>query len=197
MRAAALIALITLFAYAAAAEQPASAVDEPVGLVVYTALGDSVTWQNQYVAEYAAHTEADLHTSVALTNLGQPGWMSPTLLTALQTNQAFQGAVASADLITIFIGLNDYQWMRAQYLDPGSPWCQPKETCMQAMVDNFHANLGAIIAEIRSLNGSSDAAIRMMTIYNPYVAQDAAAGNFDYFDGFLQQMNAAIEAEAA
>jgi lysophospholipase L1-like esterase len=190
------LALSTVFVAVAAASSrdAASAVPgEPVGLVRYVALGDSVTWQDAYVSSYAGHTAADLTTQVTTTNLGVPFWWSGTLLQALQENQTYRTAVAEADVITIFIGLNDYQWMHGQYRDASSIYCPPpKDACMPAMVAAFQSNWSQIINEIRALNPAPNLAIRALTIFNPYVAQDQAAGDFAYFDGFLSQMNATI-----
>ena len=172
---------------------PADAAGEPVGLVNYTALGDSVTWQNWYVSGYADHVELDLNTEVSTTNLGVPGWMSATLLNALRNNQTYRDAVAEADLITIFIGLNDFQWVRGHYLNPFSTICPPpKDTCMPAMVAAFQSNWSQILAEIDALNSSPNIAIRALTIFYPYAAQDQASGYFDYFNSFLAQMNGTI-----
>lgn len=164
--------------------------------IKYTALGDSVTWQSTgYVSKYSNYIPADLHTTISTTNLGTPFVPSWGLLSQLQTDQNFRTSVASANLITIFIGLNDYQGAHNSYLDPnGNPlFCPPpQETCVQTVVNNFKNNWNEIIAEIKSLNPNSNLAIRTLTIYNPYVNVDKAAGNFNYFKQYLDQMNAHI-----
>jgi lysophospholipase L1-like esterase len=193
-----LLAALAAFAYGAASQDGARAQSSPTGVVRYTALGDSVTWQNHYVAAYSAYLAADLGTEVSVANFGTPSWLSASLLFALREDQAMRASVAEADVITIFIGLNDFQWMRGQYLDADSAFCPPpKDGCMPAVVDWFTANWTAIIQEIRSLNNSTGTAVRALTIYNPYVAEDSAQGNFAYFDSYLQQMNAVIDSSGA
>jgi lysophospholipase L1-like esterase len=192
-RSAVLAAAIVTIAFAQTDGVGAQAAGDPIGLVRYAALGDSVTWQNYYVATYSNHVETDLNTEVAATNLGTPAWLSGALLNALRNNQTYRDAVAEADLITIFIGLNDFQWVRSHYLDPNSTVCPPpKDTCMPAMVAAFQSNWAQILAEIDALNPAANTAVRTLTIYNPYVAQDQASGNFAYLNGFLDQMNATI-----
>lgn len=159
----------------------------------YTALGDSITWgagvtqQQRFANLYQNYLGTDLNTTTTLDNKGIVALFSSELANKLQTDQSFRTSVTNAHVVTIFIGINDYNAGHSWYLDPNSPYCLPKETCMQQIVDGFKNYWDQIIAEIKSLN--SGITIRALTIFNPHVTQDQANGNFDYFKNYLEQMN--------
>lgn len=116
------------------------------------------------------------------------GWTSNNLLDALKNDQNYRNSVTSADLITLFIGVNDFGLGHFWYYYP--PQMCPPATCMQGMTGTFKGNYDQIISEIRALN--PQAPVRVMTIFNPFVTEDINNGVFNYFNGFLQEMNSHI-----
>src|SRR5215217_207622 len=70
----------------------------------YVALGDSLATGfgafSGYVPRYEAHIETDTEVAVTRTNLGQNGWTSSQLLSALRNDAKFKRATRRAEVVT-------------------------------------------------------------------------------------------------
>jgi hypothetical protein len=70
----------------------------------YVALGDSLATGfgafKGYVPLYEAHVETDTGVAVTRTNLGQNGWTSSQLLSALRNDPTFRRATRKAEIVT-------------------------------------------------------------------------------------------------
>src|SRR5215207_1759813 len=85
----------------------------------YLALGDSLATGfgafRGYVPRYETHLEADTGVAVTRTNLGQNGWTSSQLLSALRSDPKFRQSTRSAEVVTWDIGGNDLRAARSSY----------------------------------------------------------------------------------
>jgi len=180
----------------------------------YTAFGDSIATgylaQEGYVPRYSAYVQADTGVPVLLVNLGQNGWSSGNLLNALQTNTTFQTAASGASVITWDIGLNDFRNARNAYKRGG---CSGKDNqnCLRSMLSTFESNWDGVLSEILSRRSVANTIIRIVDIYDPWVATDLASnttadsketgparGNdFQVLEYYLDAMNGHIALTAA
>jgi lysophospholipase L1-like esterase len=176
---------------------------------LYTALGDSIGFGlfapigDGYVPTYERFIEADTGASVSSINLSVPGWTSGDLLGAIRGNLLFRVSVAASPIVTINIGGNDLLGGRSSYKD-GTCGGADNQDCLRAGVATFSANFNAILAEVRSLRGSSNTIIRTMDIYNPYVNEDRAqdtwpndqGNDFQVLKPYIEAVNNQIAATA-
>jgi lysophospholipase L1-like esterase len=165
----------------------------------YTALGDSlavgILASQGYVSRYDQYVQADTGNSVPLSDLGQNGWTSADLLSALKNNQQLRSAVAHASVITWDIGGNDLLRARVAFYS-GSCGGSDNQDCLRSAVSTFGANWDAIVAQIVSLRSPGSAILRTMDVYNPFVAEDQASGNFALLNAYLDQVNQHIATSA-
>ncbi len=172
----------------------------------YTALGDSLATgfgaSRGYVPRYEAHVETDTGAAVTPTNLGQNGWTSTQLLTALRTDSNFRSAVGRAEIVTLNIGGNDLRAARSSYKNKTCGG-DNNQDCLRAAVTKLKANWDAITAEVLGLRSTSDAAVRTMDIYNPYVKTDKTSdtwqndgglNDFQVFKPYVDEVNRHIAA---
>lgn len=154
----------------------------------YTALGDSLATGfgalRGYVPRYEVHVETDTGAAVTPTNLGRNGWTSTQLLTALRTDSNFRSAVGRAEIVALNIGGNDLRAARSSYRNKTCGGAD-NQNCLRAAVTKLEANWDAITAEVLSLRSTSDAAVRAMDIYNPYVRTDKAANTWANDGGLI------------
>ena len=176
---------------------------------LYTALGDSIGFGlfapigDGYVPTYERLIEADTGASVSAINLCIPGWTSSDLLSAIRGNLLFRVSVAASPIVTINIGGNDLLGVRSSYKDRTCGGADNQD-CLRAGVATFSANFNAILAEVRSLRGSSNTIIRTMDIYNPYVNDDRAqdtwpndqGNDFQVLKPYIEAVNNEIAATA-
>ena len=179
--------------------------------LTYTALGDSLAFGafaplgQGYVPLYRNHLAGDTGRSVALYNLGVPGWTSKDLREAMDKNFFFQLVVWGSHVITVNIGGNDLRAARSAYKARS---CGPPENqgCLIAAVDLFKQNWNAIFARIRLLRGSRTTLIRTMDIYNPFVDEDKNSdiwteptneSDFTILKTYLEQVNLHIAQTSA
>ncbi len=160
----------------------------------YTALGDSLAVGvgssscilaifncNGYVPRYKNAVQTGASASISLTNLGQSGWTSANLLSALNSNTTFINNVKASQVITIDIGGNDLKNARQSYK---AKTCggTDNQNCLRTAVTTFKNNWSAILARVialRTVNKTlTPTVIRTMDLYNPYVAADKAANTW-------------------
>ena len=173
---------------------PLSVATAAIYQVNYTALGDSIAFGlyafpgQGYIALYAKDIHNATHLSVNLYPLGVPGWTSTDLANALRANIVFQVAVYASDAITWDIGGDDLNQARSLY-KAGMCGGENNEQCLKDAVKTFQSNWGVIINAIKLLRHGHPTILRTMDIYNPYVAEDMAAGDFAVLNGYLTQVN--------
>ena len=173
---------------------PVSVATAAVYQVNYTALGDSIAFGlyafpgQGYVPLYAKDIHNATHLSVNLYPLGVPGWTSTDLANALKTNIVFQLSVYGSNAITWNIGGNDLNHARSSF-KAGTCGGSLNQQCLQDAVNTFQSNWGVIISRIKLLRQGRPTLLRTMDIYNPYVAEDTAAGDFAVLNGYLTQVN--------
>jgi lysophospholipase L1-like esterase len=183
---------------------PVSVATAAIYQVNYTALGDSIAFGlyafpgQGYVPLYATdiHNAIPTHPSVNLYPLGVPGWTSTDLANALKTNILFQLSVYGANAITWNIGGNDLNQARSSF-KAGTCGGPVNQQCLQDAVNTFYTNWGVILNVIKLLPKGRPTLLRTMDIYNPFVAEDKAAGDFAVLNGYLTQVNDIIHSTAS
>ncbi|MFN8497071.1 MAG: GDSL-type esterase/lipase family protein [Anaerolineae bacterium] len=153
----------------------------------YTALGDSLAVGvgssacvfaifscNGYVSRYKTAAQSAAGVSITLTNLGQSGWTSVNLLSALRSNTSFSTNVRASQVVTIDIGGNDLKNARQSYKNKTCGGAD-NQNCLRNAVNTFKTNYAAILDKVLTLRSTSNTIIRTMDLYNPYVAADSAA----------------------
>lgn len=166
----------------------------------YTALGDSlavgILASQGYVSRYDQYIHTDTGNSAPLADLGQNGWTSTDLLTALQTNSSLRTAVAKASVVTWDIGGNDLLRAREAFLNQ-SCGGSDNQDCLRSAVATFSNNWDAIVAEIMALRQPGATILRTMDLYNPFVAEDQANGQFNTLNSYLTDVNQHVASSAA
>jgi len=167
----------------------------------YVALGDSLATGfgafKGYVPLYEAHAETDTGVAVTRTNLGQNGWTSSQLLSALRNDPTFRRATREAEIVTWNIGGNDLRAARNSY-KKGTCGGADNQDCLRAGVAKLKTNWDAITAEVLELRATSNTIVRTMDIYNPYVRtdkisdtsqNDGGMNDFQVFKRYVDQVN--------
>jgi lysophospholipase L1-like esterase len=167
----------------------------------YVALGDSLATGfgafKGYVPLYEAHVETDTGVAVTRTNLGQNGWTSSQLLSALRNDPTFRRATREAEIVTWNIGGNDLRAARNSY-KKGTCGGADNQDCLRAGVAKLKTNWDAITAEVLELRATSNTIVRTMDIYNPYVRTDTISdtwqndgGMYDFqvFKRYVDEVN--------
>lgn len=114
-----------------------------------------------YVAVLGDLASAALGVPVTTTNLAtNDGLVSPLLLQRVTTDDAHREALAGADLITVQIGLNDWQ---------GTCMWDGLAECLAVGASAVESNLDAILGEIATLRAGQPTALRLVTYFDPYV----------------------------
>src|SRR5829696_6869149 len=123
----------------------------------YVALGDSLATGfgafKGYVPRYEAHVETDTGVAVTRTNLGQNGWTSSQLLSALRSDPKFRQSTRSAEVVTWDIGGNDLRKARSSYKNKTCGGTDNQD-CLRAAVAKLEGNWDAITAEVLSLRST-------------------------------------------
>jgi lysophospholipase L1-like esterase len=166
----------------------------------YTALGDSLAVgvldsQGGYVRRYEADIGADTGVTVSLLDLGVNGAHSGDLLNSLQNDSTFRSNVSSAQVITWDIGGDDLLHA-INLFNNGQCGGADNLDCVRSAVATFMPNWDAIVQQILTLRDKNNTIIRTMDIYNPFVAQLQANGQFNTIEPFLDQVNQHIAASA-
>jgi len=167
----------------------------------YVALGDSLATGfgafKGYVPLYEAHVETDTGVAVTRTNLGQNGWTSSQLLSALRNDPTFRRATREAEIVTWNIGGNDLRAARNSYKKATCGGADNQD-CLRAGVAKLKTNWDAITAEVLELRATSNTIVRTMDIYNPYVRtdkisdtsqNDGGMNDFQVFKRYVDQVN--------
>jgi lysophospholipase L1-like esterase len=167
----------------------------------YVALGDSLATGfgafKGYVPLYEAHVETDTGVAVTRTNLGQNGWTSSQLLSALRNDPTFRRATREAEIVTWNIGGNDLRAARNSY-KKGTCGGADNQDCLRAAVAKLKTNWDAITAEVLELRATSNTIVRTMDIYNPYVRTDTISdtwqndggmNDFQVFKRYVDEVN--------
>jgi lysophospholipase L1-like esterase len=166
----------------------------------YVALGDSLATGfgafKGYVPLYEAHAETDTGVAVTRTNLGQNGWTSSQLLSALRNDPTFRRATREAEIVTWNIGGNDLRAARNSY-KKGTCGGPENQDCLQDAAAKLKTNWDAITAEVLELRSTSKTIVRTMDIYNPYVRTDIVSdtwqgdglNDFQVFQSYVEEVN--------
>ena len=171
----------------------------------YVALGDSLATGfgafTGYVPRYEAYIETDTGVAVTRTNLGQNGWTSSQLLSALRNDPTFRRATREAEIVTWNIGGNDLRAARNSYKN-GTCGGADNQDCLRAGVAKLETNWDAITAEVLELRSTSNTIVRTMDIYNPYVRTDKISdtwrqnddgmNDFQVFENYVDEVNSYI-----
>jgi lysophospholipase L1-like esterase len=173
---------------------PVSVATAAIYQVNYASLGDSIAFGlyafpgQGYVPLYANDIHNATHLSVNLYPLGVPGWTSTDLANALKSNVLFQVSVYAANAITWNVGGNDLNQARSSF-NAGTCGGNDNEQCLKDAVQTFQSNWFVIINVIKFLRKGRPTILRTMDIYNPYVAEDTAAGHYDVLNKYLTLVN--------
>src|SRR5215218_11277245 len=125
----------------------------------YVAIGDSLATGfgafSGYVPRYEAHIETDTGVAVTRTNLGQNGWTSSQLLSALRSDPKFRRSTRGAEVVTWNIGGNDLRAARSSYKNKTCGGTDNQD-CLRASVATLKTNWTAITAEVLELRSTSN-----------------------------------------
>lgn len=162
-------------ASAASAASPAPSI---TGLSL-VGLGDSLPGAlgcdppcRSFVEVYGELAAKGLGQDVHVTNLAtNDSLKSYGLLQRIQGRPEFQSALASADLITVTIGTNDWQ---------GPCSWQGHASCLAQGMATVETNLDDILTEIESIRAGKPTALRVTTYYDGYVGKPDTAANWGF-----------------
>lgn len=174
--------------------QPGSHGTSPTRSLSLVGLGDSLPGAlgcacPGYVELYGKAAASALAADVTVTNLAtNDGVDSGQLLVRIRSDQTYRDALASADLITLQIGFND--WRTCNW--PGDDACWVNGTT------GVEQNLTAALEEVQALRGGKSTEIRVLTYPDMWIGAvpspqppflgDSAFQN--YFAGQLVAFNA-------
>jgi lysophospholipase L1-like esterase len=165
----------------------------------YTALGDSLAFgilaASGYVPRYQTYIQTDTGVNVVLKNLGENGWKSGDLLNALQSDITFRASLQNSQVITWDIGGNDLLHAHNRFKE-GTCGGTDNQDCFRTAVISFESNWDSVVAQILSLRSRDTTIIRTMNVYNPFVAEDQASGNFAKLNPYLDEINQYISNSA-
>lgn len=158
--------------------------------LTYVVLGDSIPdgwgiggFGEEYVnyAEYfAEYLREDLNVAVTVQNMSDSsGIRTVHLLEKLQNNDEIRQAVADADIITVWIGVNELGMPQSLYC-AGMCGGEDNLDCIRKRVDEFNNNIDNILDEILALNSSRDTHIMIAdnVISSAYVTDAKSRGCF-------------------
>lgn len=163
-------------------------------------LGDSVPAASAcncvgFADLYSRQIAAQIQMPVDVVNLGTPGQTSSGLLASLASGAPAARVVAGADIITITIGANDFQ-----YGDYSAGACAYL-TCYSGQLERMRAGVDAVLDRIEFLRAGQPTAVRVTGYWN--VWKDGAVGRAegkqysDVSDTLTREVNAALSASAS
>jgi lysophospholipase L1-like esterase len=129
----------------------------------YVALGDSIPgcWGvglDCFPYYFADYLQQDLGREVLLQNMAITGDRTAHLLDHLQNDAKYRQAVANANVITIWIGVNDLPTPQLLYMN-GSCGGEDNLNCVRKSVSETNENIDRILDEILALNTDEDTRI--------------------------------------
>jgi lysophospholipase L1-like esterase len=157
----------------------------------YTAVGDSLNGSFFSFGSYVDLLEDDIEASrgieLELRNLSRPGLTSAQLRQSVTQDPRFRNSLSEADYITWSIGGNDL--LRARNNFKGQT-CggSDNQDCLRQAVAEFNNNWDVITSEIATLS-KDGAVLRTMDLYNPFVAEDRAAGDYEILKVYFLAVN--------
>ncbi|HEX5000772.1 MAG TPA: SGNH/GDSL hydrolase family protein [Terriglobia bacterium] len=137
---------------------------------------------------YEDYIEADTGVSVSLLNLGIPGWTSGDLRNATSSGPLFRLSIYFSRVVTWNIGGNDLNAARSSY-KAGTCGGADNQDCLRAAVATFKTNWNGILRDLLTLRHGRATVMRTMTIYNPFVSEDMASGDFLTLKAYLDEVN--------
>lgn len=136
----------------------------------YVALGDSYPAgygaQKSYVDYYAEYIQADLGVQVKVHNFSRTGLTTAALLNQVRNDEQIRIALQDAEVITIWIGWNDFTGSLAQYK---AETCGGDENldCISNATRTFDQNIGLILDELLTLADPQNTIIRIADVGIP------------------------------
>jgi lysophospholipase L1-like esterase len=129
----------------------------------YVALGDSIPggWgvgYENYAEYFADYLQQDLDASVEFHNYARAGDRTYALLDRLQDDTELRQAVADANAITIWIGVNDLPTPQMLYMN-GMCGGEENLDCIRERIGEINENIDGILDEILALNSSKETRI--------------------------------------
>jgi lysophospholipase L1-like esterase len=142
----------------------------------YVALGDSYPYgygaERSYVDYYADYIETDLGISVEIHNFARTGLTTSELLNQVRNDADLRDAIRSAEVITIWIGWNDFSEPLLRYYS-GTCGGEQNLDCFIEASATFNENLDAILDEILMLTNPQDTLVRIADAGIPPLFMDA------------------------
>ena len=183
----AVIVLITVSSSATVERSSTRLQYETAGLRV-VAFGDSITGTGVVAPGGWAAEYARLIGATELTNLAQNGSFTHEMLEALRTDPRVREAIASADVIVMNAGMNEFFTGRDLY-SRGPEECggPDGDECLRIMLSRFEKNWNAIAQEIGRLAPRTP--VIALNLYHPLEALDQHFGWAEGIRPYLMQMN--------
>lgn len=139
----------------------------------YVALGDSIpvgyeVGDENYVEYFADYLRQDLGIDVEVHNYANSGDVTGRLLDLLQIDPEIRQAIVDANVITIWIGLNDL-WPPLYRFEYGNCGGEDNLDCVREKVAQINENIDGILDEILVLNTSKKTRIMIADNGIPFV----------------------------
>jgi lysophospholipase L1-like esterase len=136
----------------------------------YVALGDSYPAgygsERSYVDYYAEHIETDLGVRVEVHNFARTGLTTSGLLSLIQDDGEIQIAIREAEVITVWIGWNDFSDPLTRYYAGTCGGNENLDCLLEASIE-FNKNIDKILDEILMLTRPQETIIRIADVGIP------------------------------
>jgi acyl-CoA thioesterase I len=144
-------------------------------MIVYTALGDSITFGNNASSPWRAYpnrvrVELQKRSGVALYVLAEPGWTSGALNAAVLGDGGLEQVLRSS-VITIWVGGNDLAYAGLRLLQSGLTGAGAQRV-LAGTIAAYGRNVAVLVTAVRKV---SQAQILLCTQYNPFPHSPIAA----------------------
>lgn len=178
-------------------------------LLQYTAFGDSIAsgasagYGSGYVSRYEKNIETDKNIALTFKRLSRSGSTSSHLVELVKNNAAARTAIGQSRVITWNIGGNDLRAARSKYQGKRCGGVDNQD-CLRAATSALKANWTTIVSEMKAV-APSNAVLRTINLYNPYVdedsakdswAQDGGLNDYQVLNMYFVEANNHIMAEA-
>src|SRR5206468_2615284 len=124
----------------------------------------------------------DTGANISLVNLGNSGWTSFELRSALTNSSdpnfaVFRDRIKASQIVTFNIGSNDLGHQRLIYRKQQCGGAD-NQLCLRTAMDDFKNNWDVILGEILTLRPGSNTIIRTMDNFNAFVGVDKATDSW-------------------
>jgi lysophospholipase L1-like esterase len=165
----------------------------------YIAVGDSFATGFPsgvgYPDLFARHLGEDLGARIELDNRGVNGLTAAELAENVEQEVHLRAALAQAEVITWNIGGNDFGEARNAFLIDQCGGADG-ERCLRDAVAQINRDWKRIFVAIAKLRSTSEAIVRVVSCYYPFVAQDRQQGIYEVTDRYVDDLDTNLQSLA-